>query len=702
MKKILLSLLTLFAFYCSSPLLYAQTDEAQDPYLWLEEIESETSLDWVKKQNAVSDKVLTSNPLYIELQQKYIEVFDDKEKIPYAKMEGDYVYNLWQDDIHERGLWRRMLKSDYLTNSDEWETVIDIDELSKKEGKKWVYAGSSFLKPDNKICLVYLSDGGKDEDEIREFDLSTKEFVKNGFIFPESKGGASWIDKDHVLVSRNFGKGTMTTSGYASQIKILKRGAAIDKAETIFETDTTNISVGTFSFNHNKKQHLFIYEGITTFESNLYYLKGNKPHKINFPKDAQLSGIHDDELILFLQSDWDINEKSYKKGSLISISLSENLKGNIIIKTIYEPNEISSFVSTSTSKDFIVVNTMENVQNKLLKFRLEGDKWTPESIDAPEFGSIYLVASSNDSNDYFFIYSNFIKPTTLYHVSGTDIKPLKKLKEYFNTENLVVKQYHATSKDQTKIPYFVVHHKDMKFDGNNPTMIYAYGGFGVSSQPNYNSRVGIGWLEQGGVYVLANIRGGGEFGPEWHQAAMNEKKQNSYDDFYAVSEELIAKKITSPEHLGAFGWSNGGLMAGVVFTQRPDLYNAVVSGAPLLDMKRYSKLLAGASWMGEFGNPDVPEEWEYIKEYSPYHNVSADKKYPEIFFVTSTKDDRVHPGHARKMAAKMMDMGHPLLYHETIEGGHGAASTNAQQAAMWASIYTYFNIKLKSTPLEKK
>ena len=330
MKKQLLSLATFLLLFCFPLQLFSQTEEAEDPYLWLEEIESETSLDWVKKQNVVSDKALTNNPLYEELQQKYLDVFDDKEKIPYAKMEGDYVYNLWQDDIHERGLWRRMLKSDYLNNSDEWETVIDIDALSKKEGKKWVYAGSSFLKPDNNICLIYLSDGGKDEDEIREFDLSTKQFVKNGFIFPESKGGVTWIDKDHVLVARNFGKGTMTTSGYASQVKILKRGAAIDKAETIFKTDTTNVSAGAFSFNQNNEQHVFISEWLTIFESNVFYLKGNKPQKLNYPKDAQLSGIHNDELILFLQSDWNINEKSYKKGSLISINLDENLKGNIM------------------------------------------------------------------------------------------------------------------------------------------------------------------------------------------------------------------------------------------------------------------------------------------------------------------------------------------------------------------------------------
>ena len=701
MKKQLPILIIFLTLFCQSHQLIGQTESSDDPYLWLEEVESDRSLNWVKEQNAASEKALTSTPLFEDLQKKYLEVFNDKDKIAYVDMIGDYVYNLWQDDTNEWGLWRRMSKNDYINNKTGWEPVIDLDELSKKEDKKWVYAGSDFLEPENKICLVSLSDGGTDENEIREFDLSTMDFVTKGFSFPESKGNVSWINENHVLVGRNFGKGTLTTSGYPRQIKILKRGDQLDQAKIIFETDSTNLGMFPQSFNDNNKQYTFIYEALTTFESNLFYLSGDKIQKINIPKDAELSDFHHGELILSLQSDWDINGKLYKSGSLISVNLVENLKGHISAKTIYVPNERSSVVSVSASKDFIVVNTIENVQNKLIKYSFDDHKWIAEAIEAPELGSIYVASSSRQTNDYFFMYSNFIMPNTLYYVNENGIKPIKKLKGFFNTDNLMVEQFNATSKDQTKIPYFIVHRKDIQYTGKNPTMIWAYGGFSQSSRPNYSSLTGIGWLEQGGVYVVANIRGGGEFGPSWHQAAMKEKRQNAYDDFYAVSEDVIAKKITSPEHLGAFGWSNGGLLAGVVFTQRPDLYNAVVVAAPLLDMKRYSKLLAGASWMGEFGNPDIPEEWEYIKKYSPYHNLSTEKKYPEVFFVTSTKDDRVHPGHARKMAAKMSDMGHPYMYHETIEGGHGASSTNAQQAYLWASIYTYFNMKLNNQPLEK-
>lgn len=702
MKNATLLILFVSFLVVNTSLLYSQEQTAEDPYLWLEEVESEKSLDWVKEQNKNSEQILTSNPLYENLQKRYLEVYNDKDKIAYPNIVGNYVYNLWQDENYERGLWRRMLTKDYLNNNSNWETLIDLDALSAKEGKKWVFAGATFLEPSNEICLVALSDGGTDQDELREFNIAGKFFVKDGLVFPPSKGGVSWIDKDKVMVARNFGKGTMTTSGYPSQIKLLNRNSAMDDAKIIFKTDTTNLGAFPASFYDNNKQYIFIYEAISFYESNLFFLVDEELKQVTYPVDANFTGFYRGELIISLQSDWNINDTIYKKGTLVSMNLQDNLEGNVKVKTIYQPNDRSSFVSVSTSKDFIVVNSMENVQNKLYKYSLENGIWTSETIEAPEFGSIYLTTSNNQSNDYFFRYSNFITPTTLYHATGTQINPIKKLKDFFNTENLTVKQYNATSKDGTKIPYFVVHQKDLQFNGKNPTMIYAYGGFNASSQPNYSSTTGIGWLEQGGVYVLANIRGGGEFGPSWHQDAMKEKRQNAYDDFYAVTEELITKKITSPDYLGAFGWSNGGLMAGVVFTQRPDLYKAVVVGAPLLDMKRYSKLLAGASWMGEYGNPDIPEEWAYIKKYSPYHNVSKDKEYPEVYFVTSTKDDRVHPGHARKMAAKMKDMGHPYIYHETIEGGHGAASTNAQQAEMWSSIYTYFNMKLNNKPLAKK
>lgn len=674
--------------------LVCQSQNLNDPYLWLEEIEGEKPLEWVESKNKLSEKRISSNPLYESLRQKYLKASNNKDKIAYPAMVGKYVYNLWKDEKNQRGLWRRMLTTDFINHKTNWETVIDIDKLSEKEGKKWVFGGATWLEPNNNICLIALSDGGTDENEIREFNATTKQFVTNGFFFPKSKGGVSWVNKDEVLVARNFGEGSLTESGYPRLIKTLRRGQALDKAKTIFETEKKSVGAFPFSIYSNGKRYAFIYNSIAFYSSEILYKKNDELIKLTQPKNARTVGFHKNQVILYLQSDWKVGNDTYKKGSLVSYDFNKNLEGKVVVETIYQPNKKSSFVSMSESKDFIVVNTMENVKNKLIKYKFSNNKWIPEPIKAPEFGSIRLISSDNDSNDYFFLYSNFVSPRTLYHANEQAMEVSKKLADAFNANNLEVNQHFAKSKDGTLIPYFIVHKKDLVLNGKNPTLVSAYGGFNVSQQPGYSYTIGLGWLEQGGVYVLANIRGGGEFGPSWHQAGMKEKKQNCYDDLYAVSEDVINKKITSTKYLGVYGWSNGGLMTGVAFTQRPDLYNAVVVGAPLLDMKRYTKMLAGASWVAENGDPDIPEEWAYIKKYSPYHNIDRGKKYPEVLFVTSTTDDRVHPGHARKMAAKMDDMGHSFLYYETTEGGHGAASTNEQQAKVSATIYTYLNMKL--------
>jgi len=692
MKKYI-RILVLFAFVFGCREARRQT-ETTDPYLWLEEIEGDRALEWIKAQNAASEKVIDNQPEYEPLKERFLETFNDDDKIAYPTVVGSFVYNVWQDEANERGIWRRMPMADYLAKKSTWEVVLDLDSLSAKENKRWVFKGAEWLAPDYSRCLLTLSDGGKDESVIREFDANAKNFVKDGFTIPETKGGAGWIDTNTLLVSSNFGEGSLTPSGYPRIIKKWNRGSSLQEAKTLYEADSTVAGVWPLTLYSGGKQLTFVNTWVSAFQSELRLLSGGQLTELDYPKDAEYHGFHKGQIILALQSDWQINGQTFNSGSLISLDLDKVLKKEYDVKTIYNPDAKSSFVSMSSTRDFIVVNTMQNVQNKLIRYGLENGQWKDTAIETQEFGSISLISSGETSDDYFFQYSNLISPTTLIHGDAGGIDEIKQLKPVFSTENLVIEQFQARSKDGTKIPYFIVHRRDMPLNGKNPTLIYAYGGFNVSSQPYYSSTRGIGWMERGGVYVLANIRGGGEFGPSWHKAAMKEKRQNAYDDFYGVTRDLIQRKITSPEYLGAFGWSNGGLLAGVVLTQHPELYNAVVVGAPLLDMKRYSKMLAGASWIEEYGDPDKPEEWAYLKKYSPYQNVKADTDYPEALFVTSIKDDRVHPGHARKMAAKMIDMGHPVLYHETIEGGHGAASTNKQQAEMWATVYTYLNMKL--------
>lgn len=670
------------------------SSDSTDPYLWLENVEGEKALDWARAQNKISDEAFKTQPLFAELRDRFLEVLNDKERVIYPDMEGNYIYNLWQDEKNERGLWRRMSKEDYLSGKNEWEVVLDLDQLSAKENRKWVFKGASWLGPENNLCLLSLSDGGKDESVIREFDVSNGSFVNNGFSVNESKSDAVWVDRDHILVATYYGPGTMTTSGYPSIVKIWKRGADPAEAETLLTTDTSHVSISVFGMNAADKQYAFIADSKGFYEREIFLYTPEGIRRIEVPSDVESYGMQGDKMLLYLQSDWKIGNETYKSGSLVSFDLQDFLAGKKTVRTIYQPEERASFVSLLSTRDFIVVSTMENVQGKLKIFRPQGEKWVEEAVPVPGFGEVYMLSSDEQSDDYFFSFSNPVTPSTLYYGDGKKITALKKEKDYFDASGLEVNQYEAVSKDGTKIPYFIVHPRSMVYDGKNPTLIYGYGGFNVSEQPRYNSVCGIGWLDKGGVYVIANIRGGGEFGPSWHQAALKEKRQNAYDDFFAVAEDIISKKITSPEYLGAYGWSNGGLLAGVALTQRPDLYHAVVVGAPLLDMKRYSHMLAGASWMDEFGNPDKPEDWAYISKYSPYQNLSKKTKYPEPLFITSTKDDRVHPGHARKMAAKMTGMGHTVYFHETIEGGHGAASTNAQEADMWALMYTYLNTKL--------
>jgi prolyl oligopeptidase len=666
----------------------------EDPYLWLEDIEGDRALEWVREQNRISDEAFKSDPLYAELETRFEDVFNDRERIAYPDITGDYVYNLWQDEKNERGLWRRMPLQDYLNGSDTWEIMLDLDRLSAEENRMWVFHGASWLGPENRYCLLTLSDGGKDESVVREFDAVTKSFVEDGFFVGESKGSVAWIDRDNILVATDYGEGTMTSSGYPAIAKRWKRGADPATAETVASTDTTNMGIFLNDSYEAGTQYTFINEMKGFYEKKLSLYTPEGLQFIDIPADAENYGMFGACLLIYLQADWTIDDMTYKRGTVVSFDLKSYLNGTVKVRTVYEPGERSSFESLISTKESVILASLDNVVSKLTRYKFDGESWNGEEIAIPEFGTVSLISSDNMSDRWFFSFSNPVTPSTLYFGDGTDIRAIKKQKDYFNTTDLVVDQNEAVSKDGTVIPYFIVHKKDLAKNGKNPTLIYGYGGFNISELPVYSSVRGIGWMERGGVYVIATIRGGGEFGPAWHKAALKEKRQNAYDDFFAVAEEIIREKISSPEYMGAFGWSNGGLLAGVALTQRPDLYNAVVIGAPLLDMKRYSKMLAGASWMDEYGDPDKPEDWKYISKYSPYQNISSGKKYPEPLFITSTKDDRVHPGHARKMAAKMLEMGHPLYYHETIEGGHGAASTNRQEAEMWALMYTYLNRKL--------
>ena len=670
--------------------------EVNDPYLWLEEIDGAKALDWVKAQNNTTLAILEKYPSFQEINERNFEIYNSKDRIATPSIHGNYIYNFWQDEKNERGIWRRTTLKEYLKEAPNWEVVLDIDSLSKAENEKWVFHGANFLYPNYDRCIVSLSRGGGDADIKREIDLTTKQFVKDGFYLPEAKSETSWKDQNTLYVMTNYGEGSLTESGYPRIAKLWKRGTALSEAKIIFEGEVKDVSVSAYTIFTPERNYDFVQRGITFYTAYVYAIENGKLIKLDIQDDAQFDGIFKNQILLELKTDWNVGGKIYPQGALISIDYDKFIKGDRNFNVIWKPGERSSIVSMSNTKNYILINQLINVRSELYKYSLKDGKWFAEKIETPDYGTIYISSTDHLSDKYFFTYTGFLVPTSLYFVSDNNkIQKVKSLPEYFNGGEFEVQQFEATSKDGTHIPYFLVHRKGIQLDGSNPTLLYAYGGFEISLLPSYSGILGTAWLERGGVYAYANLRGGGEFGPKWHLSAIKENRQKVNEDMIAVSEDLIARKITSAKHLGIQGGSNGGLLVGSVYTQRPDLYSAVVCQVPLLDMKRYNKLLAGASWIGEYGNPDIPNEWAYIGKYSPYQNISADKKYPKILLMTSTRDDRVHPGHARKMAAKLESMKIPFYYYENTEGGHSAGVTNKQKAFENALAYTYLLMQLR-------
>ncbi|MFK8010783.1 MAG: prolyl oligopeptidase family protein [Marinicellaceae bacterium] len=668
--------------------------EQSDPYLWLEEVQGEKALNWVKQQNEKSLSYLKSHKSYQKIYDNTLEILNDKERIPYAGERAGFYYNFWRDETHVRGIYRRTTFEEYQKESPKWETVLDIDALAKKEDENWVYKGMNCHYPKYQKCLLSLSRGGADATVVREFDMKSQSFVKGGFALPEAKNSISWYDDNAVFVGTDFGEGSMTDSGYPAIVKLWQRGTELEKAKTLFTTDKKSVSASGFTTYDQGKPYRFIYDGTTFYTRDIYMLDKQEHVKLNIPNDASFSGINNGKVFVQLKSPW----KNFVQAEVIYANIDDLKNNKAQFKSFVKPTKSVFIDGISFTKSAILVTVIDDVKNKLYRYRpSKGDQWQVELVDFSLNGSISVFNTDPDRDDFFVNYTDFLTPSSLFLVNGKDlsIKKLKGAKSYFDSDKFIAKQNFATSKDGTKVPYFIVHSKNLKTDGKNPTLLYGYGGFEISLQPSYSSTIGKNWLEQGGVYVLANIRGGGEYGPNWHQAALKENRHKAYEDFEAIAEDLISRKITSPDHLGIQGGSNGGLLVGAAFTRRPDLYNAVICQVPLLDMKRYSQLLAGASWMAEFGNPEVAEDWDYIKTYSPYHNLNKDVDYPKVFFTTSTRDDRVHPAHARKMVAKMKDMGKEVLYFENMEGGHAGAANNEQRAMVSSLSYVYLMDRLK-------
>ena len=654
-----------------------------DPYLWLEEITGERALAWVRERNAETVEELGGEP-FDALRAEIREVLDSAERIPYIARRGEFRYNFWRDAAHPRGLWRRTTLASYRTDAPEWDVLLDLDELARVEGENWVWDGARCLRPDYRLALVSLSRGGSDAAVIREYDLGRREFVTGGFEVPEAKSIVDWIDADSLYVATDFGPGSLTTSGYPRTVRLWRRGQRLDQAELVYEGKPDDLDVAAYHDDTIGFERDFVRRTVDFYHSELYLRTPAGLRRIPAPDDAILS-IHRQWLLIEPRSDW----LGHPAGALLAANFDAFMAGERDLAVLFLPDERTSLATYSWTRNHLLVGQMRDVTSRLEVLSPSGShRWQRADLAGlPPLSTASAHGTDAETDDeYLLDVTGFLTPSTLDIGTAGDgpAVALKRAPSFFDPAGMAVSQHFATSVDGTRVPYFVVGR-----DEPGPTLLYGYGGFEIALQPSYSGVIGRAWLSRGGRYVVANIRGGGEYGPRWHNAALRADRHRVYEDFAAVATDLIHRGLTTPAHLGIKGGSNGGLLMAVMLTRYPELFGAIAAQVPLTDMLRYHKLLAGASWMAEYGNPDAPEDRAFLLPYSPYHQLRAGRRYPPILVTTSTKDDRVHPAHARKLVARMREYGLPVTYYENIEGGHGAAADNAQAAFMSALAYEF-------------
>jgi prolyl oligopeptidase len=668
--------------------------EPVDDFVWLEEIKGEVAVEWAVQQSKQTRREFAESDRFEQIRSDVFDCLNATAQIPMVVKRGPHFYNFWQDEKNPRGLLRRTSFESYRSDTPEWETVLDVDALGAAENVPWVYHGIQAVAPDFQRGLVHLSPDGGDASSVREFDLTTLSFVEDGFNLPTAKSRLTWIDKDRLLVATDFGPDSMTTSGYPRIAKIWQRGTPLEEAQTQFSAEPTDMSVMVFHDDTRGFERSFVGRVIDFYHREVFLLDNDNDNgllQIDLPQDARFSTWRE-WLLISLSSDWHVAGQTYPTGALLVTDFRAFMAGERQFKTLFSPAETTTLDNYSMTRDYLILSIMDDVVNRLEVLKPEGGLWTRQGLgDAPELSKISASGIDDETNEFFMTVTGFLQPTSLYYgVLGdeqTSSEIIKQAPSHFDAEHYQVAQHFVTSDDGTRVPYFMISAKDIELDGSNPTLLYGYGGFQISLDPYYLGVTGPAWLERGGVMVIANIRGGGEYGPRWHQAALKDKRLRAYEDFSSVAKDLIARKITSPAHLAAQGGSNGGLLVGNMLTRYPELFGAIVCEVPLLDMQRYTRISAGASWIAEYGDPQKPEEWAFIQAFSPYQNIDPLKTYPPVLFTTATSDDRVGPGHARKMAAKMQQLGIENVYfYENTEGGHSAAADKAQNAFKRAMV----------------
>lgn len=677
------------------------TSEATDPFTWMEEIRGERALAWARTENTRTFGVLQGDPRYQQMFDRALTILQARDRIPLVGFRPDGLYNFWQDADHVQGILRRTTLASYRTATPAWETVLDIDALSAAEGKHWVYQGMQCLPPDEQRCLVTLSDGGRDANYVREFDLRTRQFVEGGFSLPESKQNVTWVDADTILVAHDWGPGTMTQSGYPFVIKRLRRGQTLDQAEEVFRGQASDVRAAPMVLRdpEGRVHGIGAYRGVDFFHSQTILFRPGGNVTLNIPQRASLAGIVDGRLLVTTDEAWDAGQGThFATDSVVSYDLAEWERDPLTARPtlVWAPGPRQTLNGISTTRGKLLVNILDNVRGRAFAMDYAGGQWRTSEIALPRNATIGLAAASDQDDQAMFTVTDYLTPQTLYHYDGASgaLQVLKTTPARFDASHHVVEQLEAVSRDGTRIPYFLIRPKTMRYNGATPTILYGYGGFQISQLPNYSGTMGRLWLEQGNAYVFANLRGGGEFGPDWHQTAQLANKQRTWDDYQAVAEDLIRRRITSARRLGAMGGSQGGLLVGTAITQRPELFNAAVIQVPLFDMLRYHLIGAGASWIGEYGDPRIPEQRAWIERYSPYQHLTPGRTYPTPYIETSTADDRVHPAHGRKAAARLQQLGQPFYYYENMEGGHAAAANLQESARRVAMEYVYMTKRL--------
>ena len=674
---------------------------AHDPHAWLEEIEGEAALAWARAENEKTLGVLEADPRYRRFHDQALKILQASDRIPFVTMRPSGLYNFWQDEIHVRGILRRTSLASYRTATPEWDTVLDVDALARDEGANWVWRGLNCLAPERRRCLASLSDGGRDAVVAREFDLVEGRFVEGGFSLPDGKQTFDWLDEDHLLVARDWGPGTMTASGYPFVVKRLRRGQGLDEAVELFRGAPEDVSAGAFVLRNSAGMaHAIVaHRGLDFFDSEYHVLTDEGPVRLDLPRKSSLVGLVGGRLLAALQEPWQAAPGlAFATDSLISWDLEEwkSDPNGARPDLVWAPGPRQTLGGIATTRGELLLSVLDNVRGRLLVVERQDGGWRSRPLDLPENASIDIVAASDRSDQAMVTVADFLSPTTLWFHDGAcrRLEAIKSAPPRFDSSRHLVEQHEAVSRDGTLVPYFLIRPRDMATDGSTPTLLNGYGGFQVPMVPAYMATTGRLWLEQGNAFVVANLRGGGEFGPDWHQSAQRANKQRTWDDYIAVAEDLIRRGVTSPRRLGLVGGSQGGLLVGTAITQRPDLFNAAIIQVPLFDMLSYHRMSAGASWIGEYGDPDIAEQRAWIEPWSPYQRLVPGRDYPAPFILTSTKDDRVHPAHGRKAAARLAEIGAPYLYYENIDGGHSAAANLRETARRLALEFTYASRRL--------